>query len=134
GWDSSSLVQADQLPAAAEIRVALVHPNDPDAEPTLFTRRVILPLRPLDFDELLDPESAVGGGTKQDEASNDKSNKPCKQGPCAAMPGCQAVDCSGQNNGSIATLLADIGGQPYCRWRERLPSSVRQLVRNPACR
>src|SRR5262249_41788186 len=85
GWDSSSLVQADQLPAAAEIRVALAHPDDPDAAPTLFTRRVVLPLRPLDFDELLDPQSAVSGGTKKHGDDDQASNNSCQHRPCGAM-------------------------------------------------
>src|SRR5262249_982557 len=134
GWDSSSLVQADQLPAAAEIRVALAHPDAPDAQPTLFTRRVVLPLRPLDFDELLDPQSAVSGGTKKHGDDDQASNDSCQQGPCGAMAVCQAVDCSANENGSTATLLAVITGQPYCQWRTRLPSSLRSRVRNPACR
>src|SRR5262249_34896557 len=134
GWASSSLVRADQPPAAAEIRVALAHPDDPDAAPTLFTRRVVLPLRPLDFDELLDPQSAVSGGTKKHGDDDQASNDSCQQGPCGAMAVCQAVDCSANENGSTATLLAVITGQPYCQWRTRLPSSLRSRVRNPACR
>ena len=50
------------------------------------------------------------------------------------MSVCQAVDCSGNDNPSVATLLTDIGGQPYCQWLPRLPPAVRQLVRNPGCR
>jgi prepilin-type N-terminal cleavage/methylation domain-containing protein len=134
GWDSSSLVQSGQLPVAAEIRVALAKPDDPEAEPTLYRRRVLLPVRPLDFDELLDPASAVGGGKGKDGEKDEASGKPCEEGPCAAMPVCQAVDCAANDNPSIATLLADIGGQPFCQWRPRLPTSVRQLIRNGACR
>lgn len=132
-WDSSSLVQSGQLPAAAEIRVALADPDDPEREPTLFKRRVILPLRPFDFDELFDPESAVGGGSKEgDEEPKEKVS--CEEGPCAAMTVCQAVDCAANDNPSIATLLADIGGEPFCLRRGILPAGALQLIRRRACR
>jgi type II secretory pathway component PulJ len=138
GWDSSSLVQSGQLPAVAVIRVALADPQDPEAPPTPYRRRVLLPLRPFDFDELLDPESAVGGGKKKDGEDDpdedDEGGGVCVAGPCASMPVCQALNCAANDNPSIATLLADIGGQPWCQWRGRLPSSVLRLVRNRACR
>jgi prepilin-type N-terminal cleavage/methylation domain-containing protein len=133
-WDSSSLVQASQLPAAAEIRVALAHPDDPEAEPTRYRRRVLLPVRPLDFEELLDPTAAVGGGEKQDEGDDAKANVPCGKGPCARLSVCQALDCSSNASPSITQLLGDIGGQPFCLWRDRLPSAIAFLIRNPGCR
>ena len=137
GWDSSSLVQSGPLPAAAEIRVALAHPDDPEAETTLYRRRVLLPVRPLDFDELLDPASAVGGGNGKDgekDGTDEAKGKSCEQGPCAKMTVCQALDCGANDNPSIATLLSDIGGQPFCMRKAMALSKAGHLLRNQACR
>lgn len=133
-WDSSSLAQASQLPAAAEIRVALAHPDDPDAEPTRYKRRVLLPLRPLDFEELLDPESAVSGGKNLKDEDSKTAARSCDEGPCAELSVCQAVDCSPNESVSITKLLSEIGGLPFCQWRGRLPNPVAYLIRNSACR
>ena len=62
-WDSSQLIESSELPLAVEIEVALLDPEgDPDAEPQPYSRRVLLPVRPLDLEELLDPNSLVSGG------------------------------------------------------------------------
>ena len=137
-WDSSSLLQSGLLPTAAEIRVALVDPEDAETPPTLYRRRVLLPVRPLDFDELLDPKSAVGGGKKkngEDEEEDDsEGNGVCEEGPCAAMTMCQAVDCAAKLNDSLTVFLKDNAREPFCAHRGQIPRWARQLVRNPACR
>ncbi len=139
-WDSSSLVQSGQLPLAVEIEVALANPDDPEAEPTRFRRRLLLPLRPIDLEELLDPSSAVGGGegdagAEGDEEGEEGDDEPaCRSGPCAGLSVCQALNCSLDLGPSVATLLGDIGGQPFCKWRGRIPQSLRSMILNPACR
>jgi len=127
-WDSSQLAQSGQLPVAVEIEVALANPDHPEAEPDTFRRRVILPLRPLDLEELLDPNA---GGGEEDEGGEEVA---CAEGPCAAMTVCQAVNCSVDLGPSVGTLLEEIGGQPFCQWKGRLPAALSSMVLNPKCR
>jgi hypothetical protein len=134
-WDSSQLAQSSQLPVAVEIEVALADAEDPDAEPTLLHRRVLLPLRPLDLEELLDPTAAVGGGSGEDEEEGEEGERvACESGPCATFTVCQAIDCAKDSGASAAQLFQEIGGQPFCRWRSRIPKSLQGLIRIPACR
>jgi hypothetical protein len=80
GWDSSQIVETSQLPAAAEISLALA-PETDDGEPLepdplagepppaeVATRRVLLPMRPLDLAAQL---GADGGDADQDEDDED---------------------------------------------------------------
>jgi type II secretory pathway component PulJ len=137
-WDSSQIAQSGQLPVAVEIQVALADPDDPEAEPETFSRRVLLPLRPLDLEELLDPNSAVGGGSGEDEEGEEgeegDEDAQCSEGPCGGLTVCQAVNCTSDLGPSVATLLSEIGTQPFCRWRGRLPASLSAMIVNPRCR
>ena len=51
-WDSSLLEDANNLPAAVDIEVAFYDPDDPEDEPQRFRRRIVLPVEPLDIEEL----------------------------------------------------------------------------------
>jgi type II secretory pathway component PulJ len=137
-WDSSALAQSSKLPVAVEIEVALADPDDPEAEPATFQRRVLLPLRPLDLEELLDPTSAVGGGEADEEEGEEEgdglSSEECNTGPCAGLTVCQVVDCSSDHGHSVNELLQTIGGQPFCPARDSLPRTLNRLIVNPACR
>ena len=135
-WDSSSLVQSSQLPAAVVIEVALADPDDPEAEPATFRRRVLLPLRPLDLEELLDPKSAVGGGAEEEgeEQADGEASAECTGGPCGGLTVCQAVDCSSDVGPSVGRLFEVIGGLAFCDVRQQIPRSVEHLIVNPACR
>lgn len=64
-WDSSQLVESSELPVAVEIEVALLPAGDAqdgalNAEPVSYSRRVLLPVRPLDMEALLDPTRVAG--------------------------------------------------------------------------
>lgn len=70
-WDSSTLAQSSQLPRGAEIALALL-PHDPRApleEAPVFTRRVHMPLPPLDLQALA--EDAEGDEGEDDEEDED---------------------------------------------------------------
>lgn len=133
-WDSSTLAQSGQLPAAAEIEVAVADPNDPEAPPLTVRRTVLLPLRPFDLQELFDPLAAASGGSAGDDDEGEGSEDlvACEEGPCKNMTVCQAIDC----NADLAGLesLRSFGDQSYCRFRARIPLSLRSAVVNPACR
>ena len=140
-WDSSTVVRSGQLPVAVEIEVALANRDDPEADPTTLQRRVLLPLRPIDLTELLDPNSAVGGGDTDEEGEGDEEEEEgeddaaaCSTGPCAGLTVCQAVNCSVDLGPSFTELMSQIGGDSFCRWRSRIPQTLRSAIRNPACR
>ena len=73
-WDSSQLVDTSELPVQVEIEISLLPENasaDPsaaqaaEAEPLLYGRRVLLPMRPLDMVALLDPSQLDGENGNQ---------------------------------------------------------------------
>lgn len=66
-WDSSTLVDSSELPVAAEISVAILPEGDPATErqPEVHRRQVLIPVRPLDLELLLqakEPESGCATG------------------------------------------------------------------------
>jgi hypothetical protein len=150
-WDSSQLVDSSELPLAVEIELALFDPEaDPDIEPRLYSRRVVLPVRPLDMQELLDPNSLVSGGdgteadledeedTEGDQLAKDSHHKRCAAGPCGNMSLCQAIDCRGKlglYGPSLDMMFEDAMERPrwFCEWRENHPQ-LHWLIDNPACR
>jgi hypothetical protein len=153
-WDSSQLIESSELPLAVEIELALLDPEgDPDAEPQPYSRRVVLPVRPLDMQELLDPNSLVSGGAgseadeeaeegdeggEDEEFAKGKGHKRCAAGPCGSMTFCQAVSCEaklGLYGPSIDMMLEDAMGRPrwFCEWQENHPQ-LHYLIDNPACR
>ena len=130
-WDTSSIVHSGQLPAAAQIEVALVDPEDPLAEPQVFRRTVLLPLRPLDFAQLFDPRALASGGRPDDEGEEDPTVA-CEQGPCGALTVCQAINC-GADLAGIESLRS-FGSESFCKYRSRIPRTFLAAVTNPACR
>jgi type II secretory pathway component PulJ len=67
-WDSTQLVESSELPVAVEIEVAMATGDPFDADDaTRFRRRVLLPVRPLDLELLLNPEDAAGAGAAEEE-------------------------------------------------------------------
>jgi hypothetical protein len=150
-WDSSQLIESSELPLAVEIEVALLDPEgDPDAEPQPYSRRVVLPVRPLNMQELLDPNSLVSGGTgseadeegkegeEGEESTTGEGHQRCREGPCGNMNLCQAVSCEaklGLYGTSIDMMLEDAMERPvwFCQWRENHPQ-LHYLIDNPACR
>ena len=148
-WDSSQIAQSGTLPSAVEIQVALDDPTLPeDMEPTVRFRTVLLPVRPLDFEELLDPGSLVSGGLGElgealDEAGAEVGDPEelaqCMASPCATMMACEAIECSakiGQISESIDTLLrlALTENPTFCQWRINNPKHLRHLITDPTCR
>lgn len=135
-WDSSTLVQSGQLPAAVEIEVAIADPEDPEAEPRTFRRTVVLPLRPFDLAELLDPLAAVSGGTSEEEKEGEgeegEEDVACAAGPCGAMSVCQAINCGADLAGIDS--LRSFGSESFCKYRARIPLTFRSAIVNPACR
>ena len=109
-WDSSTVLDSSKLPLAAEIAVSLTAPDRPNeaaAEPASpYTRRVLMPMRPLDFEALLK------GDDDQDQAKDeDDKDKDADEG----ANGMTVADCLARNPGLQlpvdAAALASISGQ-----------------------
>jgi hypothetical protein len=158
-WDAAQLTEQQELPVAVDIELALRDPEaDPDVEPPLYYRRVLLPVAALDLQELFDPTSAVSGGAGagtgegdeedgdgdedgEDVAKGDQDAR-CMDSPCAGMTACQVIGCQsrlGQYNQSIDILIQSEMrlNRPYCAFRASLGLQrhlVAMLVSNPACR
>ncbi len=63
-WDSSTLTRASDLPVAAEITLALAGVDG--AQPVPHSRRVRIPIRPLDLAQLLNNPDQPGGEAAKD--------------------------------------------------------------------
>jgi hypothetical protein len=73
-WDSTTLVQSSSLPASVEITVAIADPEagfDAD-EAVRYRRRVLLPLRPLDLEQLIEL-AGTEANAEEDEADGEES-------------------------------------------------------------
>jgi hypothetical protein len=72
-WDSTMLVESSSLPISVEITVAMAGPDatEEDVEDAVrYRRRVLLPVRPLDLEALLNPglpEGEDDGGEEGEE-------------------------------------------------------------------
>lgn len=148
-WDSSQLERSGELPAAAEIQVALFDASLPEGvEPPSYSRMVVLAVRPLDFEELLDPLSLVSGGPGEvgeegqqpgEEIGDAAELARCMNTPCSTMTACQAASCTaklGTISESIDELLRlALREKPtFCQWRTNIPVRLRYLIDNEACR
>ncbi len=75
-WDSSQLVESSELPAAVKIQVAMVTADG--SPPVIYERQVLLPVRPLDLEVLLDPnaEGESGADLEDETDPDDESPSP----------------------------------------------------------
>jgi type II secretion system protein J len=102
-WDSSSLVDSNQLPLATEIRVALSDARtDADRKAGIDdtdspVRRVIHPVRPLDLETLLSPDADEDGEADPDEdedgdgiPDSEQNDEDDEEGPCVTVTQCVA--------------------------------------------
>ncbi len=145
-WDSSLLRHSSELPVAVEIEVALINAED-ETRQHRARRRVLLPMRALDFEELLDPTSAVSGGAQDEDGELDEegtalaggASPKCLGSPCGNMSVCQALGCAakmGRYGASVDELLGDLQKYDvgFCAYKPRIPRSLRWLINNPDCR
>ena len=73
-WDSTMLVESSSLPASVEITVAMAGPDSMEEDlddAVRYRRRVLLPVRPLDLESLLDPAGEGDGDGDGDEEGED---------------------------------------------------------------
>jgi type II secretory pathway pseudopilin PulG len=81
-WDSSQLLESSELPLAVVLHVALRGEapddlEDPLSEAVAYSRQVILPVRPLDMEVLLDPETYLAAGAGGEDETGGKTLADC---------------------------------------------------------
>ncbi len=115
-WDSFTLARSSQLPAAVEVSLAFLPPPAADPklvagapEPPLFTRQVLLPVRPLDLKVLLaGGPGDEGKGEEDDEETADRDCVTVEQ--CVARnPGVFALLY--QTSPDLRAVIDSLGGQ-----------------------
>ena len=73
--DSSQIEESSALPEAAEIRIVLASESAsaaPDSLPETFSRRVILPIRPVSIDLAVEQASAIAAAATGEEGEGDE--------------------------------------------------------------
>lgn len=112
-WDSSAVAQSSQLPRVAEISV-MVAPEDPDAAPAgPFTRRVVLPMPPIDL-----VASLGGDAAKTDQAGDEGDDEGCLRVRDCIDPTALALDPL------LSNILNDPSLQDQCLADTGIPDSV----------
>jgi len=121
-WDSSQVADANKLPLAVEIQVALA--PGPDARPGTppsgpFVRRLLLPLRPLDMAVLTGqkPQSGPDANKPGDQAGNGP-------GQCVTVAQCLARNPAlMQGSGVSQAVIQSIGGQCFSDYASSFPGA-----------
>jgi prepilin-type N-terminal cleavage/methylation domain-containing protein len=126
-WDSSTLVDSSSLPVMVELQLAMAEGDEPRPleEMSVYRRRVLLLVRPIDLQKLLDPQSAEN---EDDDGEGEDGDQ------LASKTVCDCIDCGvASANPSTAALLQEIGAQPAAMWLPRLPGHLQSMVQ-PQCR
>jgi hypothetical protein len=105
-WDSSSLVESNLLPVAAEIHLALEE-ADPERVPNRIEKEVVLALRPLDLQALLTPDTAAGPGDDPDEEDDEDQDR----ADCTTVDQCRALHPEQDLSAVDPTVLESVGSQ-----------------------
>jgi len=92
-WDSSTLEYSDDLPLAAEIRLAFYRDLETEEIDGPYSRSVFLPLRPLDLAAILG-DNGLGGG----------EGEPGEEGEEGEEGGMSMAECLDHNLGLVAQL------------------------------
>lgn len=107
-WDSSTLAQSNQLPLGAEIALALL-PADPGLaleELPRHTRRVRLPLRPLDLAALSEGAGGTGAGSGEEDEEGEEGEEDEVAGEDEAGECVTVAQCRQRNPEAFRLFLA----------------------------
>lgn len=151
-WDSTTLVQSGTLPTSVEIRVAMADPEaptnafddgeiDPD-ELTYYSRRVRLPVRPLDLVAMLDPDAAGRAGSGEEGEDGEEGDG--EDGETGDFAGSrtmgECLDLKGLTAAAQETMPAFAGyveaslTRPWSEIKDILPPELRAYVlQKPGC-
>lgn len=101
-WDSSLLAHSSEIPQAVEIKLSLLEDASPDLDPediAYFTRRVPLPLRPLDLAQIVAGTEEAGGiaaGGGDEDADDESSGKGNRAANCVEANWERCVETVGE--------------------------------------
>jgi len=146
-WDSTTIVESGTLPESVEITVALLDPDDPDADPedaVPYSRRVRLPVRPMNIALLINPELATAGDGA-DDGDEDGEGEEGKGGKNAGNAGNLTVtDCldiaalADEFRDAIPGFTDFVQASPNQPWSEissMIPADLRGYINaRPGCR
>lgn len=142
-WDSSQLTESSSLPSAVKIEVAFAGDLPAETEegdlPQVYARTVPIRVKPLDPEELNDPNSPVNGGSGEEGGDEDDASA-CQDTPCAGQNACAVIGCAskiGQFGASADAILRGAMSRnlEFCAWRGQVGGQLRgMLIDNAACR
>jgi type II secretory pathway component PulJ len=139
-WDSTMLVESSSLPASVEITVGMADPNasgeDPD-DVVRYSRRVLLPVRPIDLEALLQrngPGAEGEGDEEEDEedgggsdGETDEDSGGLTLGDCIDVPA--LADALGETMPAIVGFAEASLSQPWVDIEGMIPPEVAPFVR-----
>lgn len=146
-WNSTTLVESSELPRAVEIEVAMADADVEDPEElALFSRRVVLPMRPVDLQVLLDPQLAAARSGTQTEADaegedgEEDGNAPGENGdqeqaandcsdPASPLRQKTVFECInraviGERVNELKARFEQYLDDPFCRWEPVIPPFI----------
>jgi len=109
-WDSSTLIDSSELPVAAEISVAVLPEGDPLAEPAVYLRRVLIPVRPLDLEALLGIEKE----SDEEDEEDDDQDSGMTVGECIERNQ-EAFAALEKDNPELASVIESLRDQPFSK-------------------
>lgn len=127
-WDSTTLERSSTLPLAVDIQIAMA-PRDPETDEFIrYRRRAIIPVRPLDFELLLNP-TAAGTGTGEDDTDSDATTK--------TVADCIDISSADDSDNVVAMWISLFPSISASEWDAAMittmPSQIQGLV-DPSCR
>jgi prepilin-type N-terminal cleavage/methylation domain-containing protein len=154
-WDSTTLIQSGQLPTSVEIRVSMADPDAPsdalgdgefDSEELVYySRRVRLPVRPIDLAALLDPEkSGQSAEDREGEEDEDGGEGDSGEDGTSAAAGNltmgECLDLAGLTAAAQETMPSFSGyveaslTRPWSEVKSILPAELRAyILPKPGC-
>jgi type II secretory pathway component PulJ len=139
-WDSSQLVDSGQLPLAVEIEIGLADPERPDeeelaltGEPVLYARQVELPLRPIDLEQLLNPDEE-GDGEGEAEDEEEEGDEELTLSRCLDANKLEMSGIGGLSQSDVAALVAAARNSPNASFAPYSAALGPHPAVNPDCR
>lgn len=125
-WDSSTVERSSELPRAVEIVLALA---EGDAEPRLWHRRVVLPVRPLDLQAIFEgrvlgtdgrgDDDGAGTGDSEEGDGDDATGGGSGSGKLVSVRDC--VILSRLRDPNLRSQFSRIADQPFASFRHLFP-------------
>lgn len=118
-WDSSQLRESGDLPIMAEIRVSLASEElnrlSEEEEPRIYTRRVLLPLRPVPLQQLIETHIAAVTGSEARDLDGDGKPDDEEEAPPAENCEMTFLECFDMNSASVREQLGSAEAYDNCR-------------------